>query len=354
MAVLYANLVVVFICSFFSRYFSISDIEDRRVKPNKLLALGACLSLSLVSGLRTNIGDTYFYRHAYELKTLTLDHVLAEKDIGFGILQMGLQRISSDAQILIFTTAILTNFLIIFALYKYTRLFEIGLYVYITSGMFLVSMNGIRQYLAAAIIFAATKYLLEGNWIRYMIVVLLASTFHQSALIMIPIYFIVRRKAWTGTTFILLLSSIFVVIGFDYFMELLFSAINDTQYGGYQSFQEGGANFLRVIVSAAPLVIAYLGREKLRELFPKSDYIVNMSLLGVVFMLIATQNWIFARVSIYFDLFSLILISWVIVLFRKKDQKLIYYCIISLYFVYFYYEHVITLNIIYRSMYLYF
>ena len=32
----------------------------------------------------------------------------------------------------------------------------------------LVSMNGIRQVLAAAIIFTATKYLIEGNWIKYL------------------------------------------------------------------------------------------------------------------------------------------------------------------------------------------
>ena len=41
---------------------------------------------------------------------------------------------------------------------------ELSLYVYIASGMYLVSMNGVRQYLTAAIIFTATKYILDGNW----------------------------------------------------------------------------------------------------------------------------------------------------------------------------------------------
>ena len=35
-----------------------------------------------------------------------------------------------------------------------------------------------------------------------------------------------------------------------------------------QSFNEGGANMIRVAVDACHLVIAYLGREKLREIFP--------------------------------------------------------------------------------------
>ena len=55
-------------------------------------------------------------------------------------------------------------------------------------------------------------------------------------------------------------------------------------------------------VSAVPLVIAFFGKEKLRELWPKSDYIVNLATLGVVFLILATKNWIFARFNIYFSL----------------------------------------------------
>ena len=80
---------------------------------------------------------------------------------------------------------------------------ELSLFVYIASGIYTVSMNGIRQSLAAAIIFAATKYILDGNFKKFLLVILLASTIHQTALIFIPIYFIVRRKAWTRDTYIL-------------------------------------------------------------------------------------------------------------------------------------------------------
>lgn len=229
---------------------------------------------------------------------------------------------------------------------------ELSLYVYIASGMYLVSMNGVRQYLTAAIIFAATKYILDGNWKKYFLIVLFASTFHQSALVLIPIYFIIRRKAWSAITFILLFFAVLIVIGFNQFAEVLFAAIGDTQYGHYKDFQEGGANILRVAVDATPLVLAFIGRHKLRELFPQSDYIVNMALLGLIFMIISTHNWIFARFSIYFGLYQLILIAWVVKLFTKKDQKFIYYSILICYFIYFVYEHIITLGIVYKSSYL--
>ncbi|MGE6538048.1 EpsG family protein [Bacillus luti] len=350
MTILWMNLFIVFILAFFARYSAIPVTTGFvMLKPSRLLILMATTSLVLVSGFRNNIGDTYFYMHAYKVTDFNWENVQNSKNIGFGILQMILQMYTSDPQVLIFVTALITNILIVAVLYKYSRMIDLSLYVYIASGMYLVSMNGVRQYLTAAIIFAATKYILDGNWKKYFLVVLFASTFHQSALVLIPIYFVVRRKAWSTITFILLSLAVLIVIGFNQFAEIFFATIGDTQYGHYKDFQEGGANVLRVAVDATPLILAFIGRHKLRELFPQSDYIVNMSLLGLVFMIISTQNWIFARFSIYFGLYQLILISWVVKLFTDKDQKFIYYAILVCYFIYFVYEHVITLRIIYKS-----
>ncbi|ASN05998.1 EpsG family protein [Virgibacillus necropolis] len=358
MTLLWINLAIVFTCSFFARYFATSvqttETSPIPIRPNKLLIGCAFVSIVAISGLRSNIGDTFFYKYSYELNEFTWEFIISQKDIGFGVLQMLLKNyISEDPQILIFATAFITNVIIFLVLYNYSRMIELSLYVYITGGLFLVSMNGIRQVLAAAIAFAATKFLIEGNWIKYFLVILLASLFHQSALILLPIYFVVRFKAWSKPTLALLIIAVLIVIGFDKFSSLLFTAIEDTQYGHYKNFAEGGANSLRVAVDLVPLLIAYLGREKLRRIFPDSDYIVNLALLGFVFMMISTQNWIFARFSIYFGLYQLILISWVVKVFREKDEKIIYYGILICYLAYYFYENVISLNILYESDYLF-
>ncbi|MES5918248.1 EpsG family protein [Bacillus cereus group sp. RP37] len=352
MTILWMNLAIVFMLAFFARYFAIPVTNSLiLIKPNRLLIIMAALSLVLVAGLRNNIGDTYFYMHAYNVTEFNWEYIQNNKDMGFNIFQMILKGYTDDPQAMVFITALITNLLIVVTLYKYSRLIEISLYVYITSGMYLVSMNGIRQYLAAAIVFAATKYIFDGNWKMYVLIVLFASTFHQSALVLIPVYFLIRRRAWSGITFILLFLAVLIVIGFNQFTEVLFKAIEDTQYSQYKEFHEGGANILRVVVDSTPLILAYIGRDRLREIFPKCDVIVNMALLGTVFMFISTQNWIFARFSIYFGLYQLILIAWVIKLFTKKDRKLIYYSILLCYFIYFVYEHIITLGVIYKSNY---
>ncbi|MEY2192761.1 EpsG family protein [Neobacillus sp. BF23-41] len=353
MEILWINLIVVYFSSYFGRYFAAPlDIKIPYVKPNKLLIFISGTSLVFVSGLRNNIGDTFFYMYSYKINEYTLQTIKYKGDFGFNVLQALLQRISHDPQILIFTVALITNMLIVLVLYKYSRMVELSLFTYIAAGMYTVSMNGIRQYLAAAIIFAATRYILNGNWKLFLIVVLLGSTIHQTALIFIPIYFIVRREAWSKVTFALLGVAVLLAAGFNQFSDLLFNALDDTQYGHYSNFSEGGASMMRVAVTGAPLIVAFFGRNKLRELWPKSDYIVNLTLLGLVFMVISSQNWIFARFNIYFGLYSLILISWIIKLFSKRDRRFIYYGLLCCYLIYFYYENVLSLNIIYKSDYI--
>ncbi|MEV5025999.1 EpsG family protein [Paenibacillus sp. LPE1-1-1.1] len=353
MTILWLNLVIVFLFATIARYFSVpATVGQLTIQPNKILAAAAAMSLILVSGLRNNIGDTFFYMHAYTVDTYDWETILNKKDIGFGLLQLLLKQITEDPQLLLVTTALVTNMLIAIVMYKYSRMYELSMYVYITSGAFVVSMNGLRQFLAAAIVFAATKALFEGKWKTYMLVVLFAAVFHQSALVMLPLYFIVRRKAWTGATFALLSVAILIVVGFNQFSDLLFKAIQGTQYAHYQNFEEGGASVIRVFIYAVPLIIAFFGREKLRYLFPKSDILANLSIIGIVLMIISTQNWIFARMTIYFNLYQLILIGWIVKVFREKDQKLIYFAILVFYLFFFYFESVITLDIRYTSKYL--
>ncbi|RKL66421.1 capsular biosynthesis protein [Salipaludibacillus neizhouensis] len=356
MGVLWLNLATVFGFSLSARYFSKSRLNIDNfvvpIKASKFLVFFAFLSLVFVSGLRSNIGDTNTYINSFQLNVFTWETIREQNEIGFALLQMGVHYFTSDAQVFIFTCSFITLFLIVSTLYNYSRLFELSIFVFITSGMYLVSMNGIRQYLAASIIFAGTKFLLEGKFFKYTTVILIASTIHQSAIVLLPVYFIVRREAWSRNTMILLCAGVIGVAGYNQLSEIFFAAISNTDYGAYANFQEGGANVIRVAVTASPLILAYLGRVRLKELFPKSDYIVNLCLLGVLFMVLSTQQWIFARFAIYFDLFNLILISWVVKTFQNKNQTFVYYMIIVLYLMYFIYEYVITLNIEYRSDYI--
>lgn len=358
MTVLWVNLLIVFVCAAFARMIPLmrreglpaaADGPAPVLRPNKLLVSAAAASIVLVSGLRSNIGDTPFYIYSYYLLDPTFAGFSFAGDFGFNAMQIALKKLTPDPQALILLTALATNVLIAAGLYRYSRMIEVSLFLYITTGMFTVSMNGIRQYLAASILFAGTHWLIKGDWRRYFPLVLLAATIHKTALIMVPVYFLVRKRAWTKASLLLLSLAVLVAVGFDMFFGALLILLEGSQYAIYGQFDEGGANIIRVAITGIPLLFAFLGRHKLRRIWPESDIFVNMTLLGFLFMVISTANWIFARFNIYFGLYGLVLFSWIIPLFEERFRKLAYYGLLVFHLLYFYYEHVVALNLHYRS-----
>lgn len=327
---------------------------ERRIKNLSIVYVSlAALVFIIISGLRRGIGDTGMYMHSYRLMVQDPSSADFSRDAGFTALSFILSQISSNPQTLIFVVALITNGLNIAMLYKYKSYLELQLYLYMASGYFTVTMNGIRQCLAAALVFVCNKFIVNGDFKKYLIFVLLISLFHGSALIMIPIYFIVRQKAWSKNVVKLIFLACIGVIFYDSFSEVLFKALQNTQYGHYSEFQEGGSSIVRTIVNAVPVILAYIKRDELKEKWPESNIFVNMSLINVIFVAFGMMNWIFNRFSLYFQLYNFILLPFIIKnCFKGKERRLIYIGFLICYFIFFYKEQVIQLSMDYQSDYL--
>lgn len=70
----------------------------------------------------------------------------------------------------------------------------IALFVYFTLMFIMMEMNGIRHGIAVSFLFFAFDEAKNRKLIRFILLVLLASSFHISSLIFFPVYFIVNRK----------------------------------------------------------------------------------------------------------------------------------------------------------------
>ncbi|MFZ3172006.1 MAG: EpsG family protein [Carboxydocellales bacterium] len=348
MFIFYLTLLATFILSVMARL-----TKGKSNQPNILITIVIMGVLILVSGLRNNIGDTAAYQHLY---TLVGNGLVAKGsyETGFMLFLSLLNQISGNPQLMIFVTALITNGLFIGMFRKYSSLFELQTYLYITSGYYLVTMNGVRQALVAAILFASTKFITENKFIIYLLITLIMTTFHTSALIMIPVYFIARQEVWSKKTMILIFALPIVFIFFQPLMSIMFKTIEGTRYASYEGAimtgGEGGANVVRVIIAAIPVVIAYFGRHKLKQDWVQSNLFVNMSLINLIIMLFSLFNWLFARFTLYFQPYNFILLPYMInTLCNREEKPLIYYLLVLFYFAYFYYEQAITLHINYLS-----
>lgn len=301
--------------------------------------------LVLVSGLRSNVGDTEMYMHTYEI--LTPDFSGGDSyEPGFILFLKMLKEINTNPQFMIFITALITNVCIILTLWKYSDkyYFEISTFLYISTGYILVTMNGIRQCLAAAIIFSLTPLLIKRKWKIYIPLIILCCTLHSSAFIMIPIYFIVNMKPWSKNSIVLVVCTILAMLLYSPLMNMA-SSILGGKIADYNKSTEGGANLIRVAVYFVPTILAYMKRKELDVGWQRINIFVNITLLSSLIMLFSSINWVFSRFTLYLEPYTFILMGYMIKnCFYGKEKRLLYFGIILCYTIFFFVECPSNLN----------
>ena len=180
---------------------------------------------------------------------------------------------------------------------------------------------------------------------------LLASTFHGTAIIMIPIYFIAQWKPFSLQSIAASVAIAVAGINIGRF-EFLF---DNTQYEGYLDtiLETSGMNVIRFLVAAVPVVIAVAGRKIIKAEYNRLINIcVNMSCFYIAVQfsaLFVGANYI-GRIATYFNVYNLILLPWMIKnCFTKDSEEFVKLACLICYFIYFYYQIVITWNLGYVS-----
>lgn len=206
------------------------------------------------------------------------------------------------------------------------------------------SHNGIRQFVAVGLTFAATDLLLKRRLVPYYAVVLFASLFHGTALIMIPVSLVVLGKPWNWRMLLFLLAVFLGASFLDELMGAITGLMENTQYkDNVDELLAGtGTNPLRVLVFCVPPLMALIFRRQIAQAnIPIINLAVNMSVasFGAYFVSMFTSGIFIGRVPIYFSLFNYILMPWIIQrVFEKSSAKLIYLMVIICYMGFYYYQ----------------
>ena len=215
MTVFYLALILGYIISLLARIN-----PDKNGGPSLFFSIILITFLAVISGLRNGIGDTYMYCHLYGLIGPGYDSN-GGYEPGFIFILKILKSISEDPQLMIFTLGVVTTVINVWIIRQYSKCFELAVLMYIASGFYLVTMNGIRQCLAGAILFAATTFIIKGKFKSYLFVTLLMYTIHNSALVMIPVYFIARMAPWSKNIYRVLILFLIGMLFYEPLMNIV-------------------------------------------------------------------------------------------------------------------------------------
>lgn len=308
-------------------------------KPNGLFVFLAFMSLFLVCGLRWYVGTDYGnYIDMYNSNaSKSFVEILLGGESLFMLITWVCSRNGYHPEMMFLICAFIITGLMVLSIRDYSTMFELGMFLFITDMTYYSQFNGIRQCMAGAIMFWGFRYLIQGNFKRYLLMIFIACTVHTSALFFIPIYFIVRLKPWSK--WIMCIAGVFFVsfMFFPQVMEILFHIV-DGRFQGYFDLAGGYSSYgvkpIRVIVAAVPVFISFIFYKSLKKVNSNADILINLSFLNFLFMFIALKNISLSRLCMYLAPYNILLIPEFVRMDKTKAKYLIYIGIMVVFILY--------------------
>lgn len=333
-----------------------NEVYEKRV--NLFIAIMTFSVIIFFAGLRSYVGDTAAYIkmfNEYPLLSDAYDVIFDEtaREPGFRLFSILIKTyISVEPNIWLFIIATISGICIVYTLYKYSSNYGMSIFLFMTSCQFSWMFNGMRQFLVASIMFACTDFILKKKPVPYIAIALIMSTIHLSALIFVPIYFLVQGEPWDRKTMMFVICIVLAIVFTEKFTSILDTVVESTDYAtSMEEFKDtdDGTNPIRIVVESVPVILAFIYRERIKnKLTPILKLSINMSLVASgLYMIskIARSGIMLGRLPIYFSMYNLILLPWLINnIFEKNEKRLVNFLMIICYLGFFYYQMEITWN----------
>lgn len=179
--------------------------------------------------------------------------------------------------------------------------------LYVNLFMYFMTMNFIRQAVAVSLVMLSWEFAKKHKFIPFLIVILIASLFHQTVLLLIPIYFLIKMtpnlKELIVYSYILLW---FYIASTD--MINLMTTFYHEEYAE-SVFVTEGLSIVYVLFPTFITIISFLlVKTGTINLTKENKYIINLTLVGMLFSITMTRHSILERLSYYTLLFSILLV----------------------------------------------
>ena len=193
-------------------------------------------------------------------------------------------------------------------------------------------MNGMRQFICVAILFACSNFIKDGKMVKYIIIAWLLSYIHYSSLLMIPVYFVVRSKPWRLRIAIFILLIILICV----FAEPFFEGFEDNVLEGtaYENVtdqfeKDDGVSPFRALFYCVFPILAFVRKSSLEEYYesdPMLPIAINMSLVTAALYIVGvfTSGILIGRLPVYCSVFNMLLIPYILKYgFNERDRSLV-------------------------------
>ena len=233
-----------------------------------LCLVAVFLILFGLSALRQNVGNDYA-KYVEFMHRLYTDAYIEDPGVptewGFNLLCRVVYGLSGfENHLLVFAIySFVTVVFFLSAMYEQSVEFPFSFFMFMTLGYYFQSFSTVRYYLALSIALYSMKYVLRGQWGRFLLLVFVGAAFHKSIWVIVPLYFLASRswKKWQ-----VILATVFCshFLFFQNFYMKLVVRLYPT-YEGTEYLEGNGISYINVLRCLAVLTLTVICYQKVAQ-----------------------------------------------------------------------------------------
>lgn len=316
--------------------------DNKLVKILYLAILG--VAMVYLVGSRYGIGFDYFVYIDLQkaLPAMSWSEMFAyPMEPGFMIFAKLVSMVSTDPHMIYYATAVVVVAIAFYLYYRYSLIPFLSILFFMSLNFYFNTMNSIRYALALVIVMFAYRFIINTkfdytkenmkweilkkdlltNFLPYLAITLVAASFHKSALIMIPLYFMVKIPlTWQVGVVYGVGTLLFCIFG-QKVTFLLSDLFFNGNYSTESIYTTPGGSFHMI----APLVICICvgsAAPRILKRYKGSLALLNMAIFSLIlFVISAFSVFIFTRIAYYTYVFMTFLIPMAVEAFRISDTE---------------------------------
>lgn len=297
--------LLLLVCIFLTRVLINKSVTDRK-KSDKAFLIISGIMIVFVMGSRyataTGSGDiNNYYRMYINAANMSWKGCFESENIEWGYLLLNkiLVKIVKWPQFIMYLEASFVTFFMLRAIYKYSDNVFLGLMCYFSVGTFIFALTGFRQSIAFSICLYAVDFLINKKHIRFIILVLLAMTIHQTAVVFFSVLLFTKAEMKRNYIFMLIV----LIIGLSFTADKLMSLGNDVFEREYLTEFKGnlkGGLINISIYSFAVFMYILNDYKNLKNIDRIGMIFIYIGIMGIGLYIMRFKSLVIERISLYF------------------------------------------------------
>lgn len=266
------------------------------------------------------------------------------KNIGYTAVSYIVFHTFGSFEVLLFIYSLFVNISLYKFIKKYSVNFGLSILILIGLNIFDFSFSAISQMTSMCILLYSFDFVVKKDLSKFIVIVIFASVFHNTAPIFIFFYFLYNISSNKYIIYIVtlipILTSIFLNPLYVLTHKFIYDEKSDLIMQRYQETGIGGILIMLVLISILIFAMYHITAEVSKKNQLVSLYSVTM--LMVAIQIFATKSYLYTRLNLFYLIFLIIFIPQIIFLIKKtllvKSQaKLLSIVTLTIfYFIFFY------------------